>query len=94
MPNQRNPSQMAHKGSKILLAGTRAEGPNFPISKLSLVVAGPPGIEPGTAGCLPRGKSFTREVSSGALPLQDPLFRNLAELRARATAEFEVIYIS
>jgi hypothetical protein len=70
------------------------DGPNFPISELFLVVAGPPGIEPGTAGCLPRGKSFTRDDSSGALPLQDPLFRNLAELRARATAEFEVIYIS
>jgi hypothetical protein len=57
-------------------------------------MAGPPGIEPGTAGYLPRGKSFTRDASSGALPLQDPLFRNLAELRARATAEFDLIYIS
>ncbi|OLE68358.1 hypothetical protein AUF78_16380 [archaeon 13_1_20CM_2_51_12] len=56
--------------------------------------AGPPGIEPGTAGCLPRGKSFTRDGSSGALPLQDPVLGDLAELRARATAEFDLIYIS
>ena len=85
---------MARKGGKILLTVKAETFASLPISKQPQFVAGPAGIEPATAGCLPRGKSFTRDGSSGALPLQDPLFRNLAELRARATAEFDLIYIS
>ncbi len=85
---------MARKGSKILLTMKAKTFASSRFLNHSQFVAGPAGIEPATAGYLPRGKSFTRDASSGALPLQDPLFRNLAELRARATAEFDLIYIS
>ncbi len=51
-------------------------------------------MNPGQPGVFREVKASPEMDSSGALPLQDPLFGNLAELRARATAESDLIYIS
>ena len=51
-------------------------------------------LNPGQPGVFREVKASPEMDSSGALPLQDPLFGNLAELRARATAESDLIYIS
>jgi len=56
-------------------------------------MAGPPGIEPGTAGCLREVKA-SPEMSLPVLYLFRIPVGNLAELRARETAEFDLIYIS
>src|SRR2546428_9229960 len=75
LPNQRNTSQMADKGSKILLTSTKKHGTGRPSRFLHhpQFVAGPPGIVTRADRGLPRGERFTTDsASTESLPLTPP----------------------
>src|SRR2546428_9254204 len=77
LPNQRNTSQMADKGSKILLTSTKKHGTGRPSRFLHhpQFVAGPPRAQHGTTGGLPHGENVTTESLSRSIPPPEPLFR-------------------